>query len=61
VEIADAGFFTLAQMSDMEGVQGLSRWGIEQTLNSQRGTGLSVDRTDNRSEVPGWQLFGLTS
>lgn len=61
VEIANAGFFTMAQMSDMKGVQGLSRWGIEQTLNSQRGTGLSVDRTDNRSEVPGWQLFGLTS
>ena len=44
VEIADAGFFSLAEMERMEAVQGLSRWGIEQALITNPGSGLSPDR-----------------
>ena len=56
-ETAAAGFFTLAQMERMDGVQGISKWGIRHALASSPGTGLSLDvnGSDNR-----WQMFGLT-
>jgi ADP-ribose pyrophosphatase YjhB (NUDIX family) len=57
-EIADAGFFTLAQMESMEGVQGLSKWGIQQALRTKSGSGLSVGEQAGRQ---GWQIFGLTN
>jgi len=59
VEIADAGFFTLDEMSQMEAVQGLSRWGIEQALVTEPGSGLTPDSGAPGAERPGWQLFGL--
>ncbi len=59
VEIADAGFFSLDEMSRMEAVQGLSRWGIEQALVTQSGSGLTPDGGAPGAERPGWQLFGL--
>ncbi len=60
-EIADAGFFSLDEMGQMDGVQGLSKWGIQQALGTTRGSGLSVGTVDVRSTIPGWQLFGLES
>lgn len=59
VEVADAGFFTLDEMAQMEAVQGLSRWGIEQALVTKAGSGLTPDGGAPGSERPGWQLFGL--
>ena len=59
VEISDAGFFTLEEMSQMEAVQGLSRWGIEQALVTTPGSGLTPDSGAPGSDRPGWQLFGL--
>jgi ADP-ribose pyrophosphatase YjhB (NUDIX family) len=56
-EIADAGFFSLQEMAEMEAVQGLSRWGIEQALRTERHSGLSHDEQGSRA---GWQLFALT-
>jgi ADP-ribose pyrophosphatase YjhB (NUDIX family) len=58
-EIADAGFFSLNEIAEMEGVQGLSKWGIEQALATTPGAGLSVGGEDVRDGRPGWQLFGL--
>jgi ADP-ribose pyrophosphatase YjhB (NUDIX family) len=58
-EIADAGFFTLDEMEAMEGVQGLSKWGIQQALRTSPGSGLSIGSADSRGNIPGWQLFGL--
>lgn len=58
-EIADAGFFSLDQMTNMEAVQGLSRWGIEQALVTKPGSGLSVGGDELRNNRPGWELFGL--
>ena len=58
-EIANAGFFTLDEMSGMEAVQGLSRWGIEQALVTKPGSGLSAGGGDLLNQRPGWQLFGL--
>lgn len=55
-EIADAGFFTLAQMESMKGVQGLSKWGIQQALSTPSGSGLSLAETTGQQ---GWQIFGL--
>ena len=59
VEVADAGFFTLDEMAQMEAVQGLSRWGIEQALVTRAGSGLTPDGGAPGSDRPGWQLFGL--
>jgi ADP-ribose pyrophosphatase YjhB (NUDIX family) len=61
VEIADAGFFSLAEMERMEAVQTLSRWGIEQALITRPGSGLSPDSHGPGADRPGWQLFGLES
>ncbi len=58
-EIADAGFFSLDEMGQMEAVQGLSRWAIEKALNTQPGQGLIPDRSGPGADRVGWQLFGL--
>lgn len=59
VEIANAGFFSLDEIAAMEAVQGLSRWGIEQALVTEPGSGLTPDAGAPGAERPGWQLFGL--
>ncbi len=59
VEIADAGFFSLDEIAAMDAVQGLSRWGIEQALVTEPGSGLTPDDGAPGAERPGWQLFGL--
>lgn len=58
-EIANAGFFSLDEMAQMEAVQGLSRWAIEKALNTQPGQGLTPDSVGPGAGRPGWQLFGL--
>lgn len=55
-EIADAGFYTLDEMEGIEGVQGLSTWGINQVLGSSSGSGLSVTGMGDSNT---WQIFGL--
>ncbi len=59
-EIKDAGFYSLPEMEAIEGVQGLSKWGIEQALQSVPGSGLSIGAIDERSKRNDWQLYGLT-
>ena len=58
-EIADAGFYTLDEMANMEAVQGLSRWAIEQALVADAHSGLHPASGDPGLGRPGWQLFGL--
>jgi len=58
-EIANAGFYSLDEMSQIEGVQGLSRWAIELTLNSQDKEGLLIQGDGPVANRPGWSLFGL--
>lgn len=60
LETADAGFFSLAQMEQLEGVQGISRWGIEHALVTEPGAGLSISADGPGASRPGWQIFGLT-
>ena len=57
VETAAAGFYSLAEMEAMAGVQGISKWGIQHALSTPPGSGLSLD--DNGSDER-WQMFGLT-
>ena len=58
-EIANAGFFTLAEMESMEAVQGLSKWAIEIALRAgETGFGLQPEQGPMAGR-PGWQLFGL--
>jgi len=59
-EISDAGFYSLEEMETIEGVQGLSKWGIQQALQHAPGTGLSIGSIDERSQRGDWQLFGLS-
>ena len=60
-EIKDAGFFSLEEMSAMEGVQGLSRWAIEKALEHDALHGLRPETDGPMVGRPGWQLFGLQS
>ncbi|MEM7364039.1 MAG: NUDIX hydrolase [Pseudomonadota bacterium] len=55
-EIAAAGFYTLAEMEDIEGVQGLSKWGISQVLGTASGSGLSMTGVGDPHT---WQIYGL--
>jgi NADH pyrophosphatase NudC (nudix superfamily) len=57
-EIAAAGFFSFDEMDQMEKVQSLSRWGIEQALKTESGTGINV--AGNPIDRPGFELYGLT-
>jgi ADP-ribose pyrophosphatase YjhB (NUDIX family) len=59
-EISNAGFYSLEEMEHIEGVQGLSKWGIQQALQNEPGTGLSIGAIDERSKAGDWQLFGLS-
>lgn len=58
-EIANAGFFSLDEMSEMEAVQGLSRWAIEKALAAEDHHGLAPDMDGPGAGRPGWQLFGV--
>ncbi len=58
-EITGAGFFSLDEMSNMEAVQGLSRWAIEKALAVPGGSGLLPEPSGPGGNRPGWQLFGL--
>ena len=58
-EIANAGFFSLDEMAQMEGVQGLSRWAIELTLNSNNSQGLRIQQGGSMPTRAGWSLFGI--
>ena len=57
-ETADARFFSLSEMNAMKGVQNITRWGIEQALATDVGSGLSREPAGELR--PGWQVFGLT-
>jgi ADP-ribose pyrophosphatase YjhB (NUDIX family) len=59
-EITGAGFYSLDEMSQMEAVQGLSRWAIEKALRSETISGLMAESgAGAMPSRPGWQLFGL--
>ena len=47
-------------MSQIEGVQGLSRWAIDKALRAPSTFGLEVERgATSMPQRPGWSLFGL--
>lgn len=58
-EIAAAGFYSLDEMKSIDKLQGLSRWGIEQALQTTPGSGISPE--PSAEDRAGWQLFGLES
>ena len=57
-ETLNAGFFSLAEMARMEGVQALSLWAIRLALAHPPNAGL-VSNHDHFDMRPGWSLFGL--
>ena len=57
-ETADARFCSLQEMAEMQGVQNITRWGIEQALATTPGSGLSREPAGELRR--GWQVFGLT-
>jgi ADP-ribose pyrophosphatase YjhB (NUDIX family) len=57
-ETADARFCSLEEMAQMQGVQNITRWGIEQALATAPGSGLSREPAGEMRR--GWQVFGLT-
>ena len=56
-ETAAAEFLSLAELDAMDGVQNITRWGIEQALSTPSGSGLSREPAGELR--PGWQVFGL--
>ncbi len=60
VETLDAGFFSLAELEEKVGMQGLSMWAIKLALAPDRGEGF-VSHHDEFELRPGWSLFGLPS
>lgn len=58
-EIAAAGFFSLDEMLEMEGVQSISRWAIEKALALGANNGLRLDMEAPGANRPGWQVFDL--
>lgn len=56
-EIADAGFYSFDEMACIDKLQALSRWGIEQSLRTEPGSGISPESPDKVRK--GWQLFSL--
>jgi ADP-ribose pyrophosphatase YjhB (NUDIX family) len=57
-ETLNAGFYSLAEMAEMEGVQALSLWAIRLALAHPPNAGL-VSNHDHFEMRPGWSLFGL--
>jgi ADP-ribose pyrophosphatase YjhB (NUDIX family) len=59
-EISATGFYTLDEMAQIEGVQGLSRWAIEKALATTPGHGLLPESGGAMGMGrPGFSLFGL--
>lgn len=56
-ETADARFCSLEEIAAMDGVQNITRWGIEQALSTAPGTGLSREPAGELRR--GWQVYGL--
>jgi ADP-ribose pyrophosphatase YjhB (NUDIX family) len=57
-EVTGAGFFSLDEMAQMEAVQGLSRWAIEQVMAAGERSSLEALSGGPFAGRPGWQLFG---
>jgi ADP-ribose pyrophosphatase YjhB (NUDIX family) len=58
-ETIGAGFFSLEEIENMEGVQGFSLWSIRRALVTPEGAGLLPEETDLSRQRPGWTLFGV--
>lgn len=56
-EIADARYFSLDEIEQMDRVQSLSKWSIQRALES--GSGLVQAHRSTDLSRPGWALFGL--
>ena len=57
-ETTGAGYYSLADMERMEGVQALSLWAIHLALAHPPGSGFVAGQADIEVR-PGWSLFGL--
>ncbi len=61
-ETIGAGYFSLEEMAQMERVQALSIWAIQQALKTPVGSGFKPDPTSPAALIgPGRSLFGLAS
>lgn len=58
-EVMGAGFFSLEEMEDIPGVQGLSKWAIAKAMTADEGiSGLTPDTLAGPVR-PGFSIFGL--
>ena len=58
VETMGAGFFSLEELGEKEGVQALSLWAIGLALTADHGGGF-VSHHDSFDLRPGWSVFGV--
>ena len=59
METIGAGYFGLAEIGEMEGVQGFSKWSIKRALELPTGSGFTLETGDINIGRPGWSLFGM--
>ncbi len=58
-ETIAAGYFSLEEITVMDGVQGFSLWSIERALDTPPGAGLTLEKNALTRSRPGWTLFGV--
>ena len=58
-ETIGAGYFSLEEITGMDGVQGFSLWSIERALDTPPGAGLTLEENSLSRARPGWTLFGV--
>ncbi len=59
VETIGAGYFSMAELEQMESVQSFSTWSIKRALELPWGCGMTLDRGGVNIGRAGWSLFGL--
>ena len=57
-ETIGAGFYSIDEIDQMEGVQGFSTWSIKRALALPSGAGFVLETGDINIDRPGWSLFG---
>ena len=58
-ETIGAGFFSMEEISKMEGVQGFSLWSIQRALVTPEGSGLLHEEIELSRQRHSWTLFGV--
>ncbi len=60
IETIGAGYFSVEELAQMDGVQAFSTWSVHRALTVPARSGLTLERSGVSIGRPGWSLFGFT-